>query len=230
MPRRPASSNRSRIHLAKTKANYVIASRLMVTTVCAIFPKMKRVSFLRLTVLCLSLLALGGCLTMKKKPKPAPATPRPDLPSFWKPEGASGPAKIVIALGHQRAYFYRGDKVVGEAKISSGRAGFETPPGTYRVIQKDKDHVSNLYGDFIDEFSGEVVKSNVDISKENPPEGTLFRGAKMPYFLRFHSGYGLHAGRLPGRRASHGCVRLPSFMAEHFFNNSEVGTPVIVED
>jgi lipoprotein-anchoring transpeptidase ErfK/SrfK len=191
---------------------------------------MNRVFLVRIGIVCMLLLALGGCISGKKKAKPAPATPRPDVPSYWKGEGASGPPKIVIALGEQRAYFYRGGKVVGEAKISSGRSGFETPPGTYHVIQKDKDHVSNLYGDFIDEFSGEVVKSNVDISKENPPDGTLFRGAKMPYFLRFQSGYGLHAGRLPGRRASHGCVRLPASMAEHFFNNSEVGTPVVVED
>lgn len=191
---------------------------------------MKCIFVLRIAVLCLAGVVLSGCITAKKKQKPATSTPRPDVASYWKGEGVSGPPKIVIALGAQRAYFYRGDKVVGEAKISSGRSGFETPPGTYRVIQKDKDHVSNLYGDFVDEFSEEVVKSNVDISKENPPEGALFRGAKMPYFLRFHSGYGLHAGRLPGRRASHGCVRLPAFMAQHFFNNSEVGTPVVVVD
>jgi lipoprotein-anchoring transpeptidase ErfK/SrfK len=98
------------------------------------------------------------------------------------------------------------------------------------VTQKDKDHVSNLYGEFIDEFSGEIVKRNVDISKENPPEGQLFQGSRMPFFMRFYHGYGLHAGQLPGGRASHGCIRLPGFMAEHFFNNCEVGTPVIVEE
>ena len=98
------------------------------------------------------------------------------------------------------------------------------------MLQKDKDHVSTLYGEFVDEVSGEVVKSNVDVSKESPPEGTLFEGAKMPYFLRIREGYGLHAGRLPGRRASHGCIRLPRSMAEHFFNNAESGTPVVVEN
>ena len=207
----------------------MVASRWPLTTVCAIFP-MKRPALVRLVVLGLAALALSSCVTGKKKPKPAPATPRPDVPSYWKAEGVSGPPKIVIGLGEQRAYFYRGENVVGEAKISSGRAGFETPPGQYRVIQKDKDHVSNLYGDFIDEFSGEILKRNVDISKESPPDGMLFRGSKMPYFLRFYKGYGLHAGRLPGRRASHGCVRLPAFMAAHFFNNVEIGTPVVVEE
>jgi L,D-transpeptidase catalytic domain len=173
----------------------------------------------------------AGCVTSKKQPTAAFTTaPLTSEPSYWKGDGVTGVPKIVVSLGKQRAYFYRGKTVVGEAKISTGRKGFETPPGKYRVLQKDKDHVSNLYGEFVDELSGEIVKNNVDISKEHPLDGTIFQGAKMPYFLRFREGYGLHAGRLPGRRASHGCIRLPHFMAEHFFNNSETGTPVIVEN
>ena len=135
---------------------------------------------------------------------------------------------IKIGLSAQRATFYKGKHLVGETDISSGRDGFDTPPGRYHVIQKDKDHRSTLYGEFVD-GSGQVVKSNVDITKQSPPEGATFLGAKMPYFLRFRAGYGLHAGLLPGHRASHGCVRLPLVMAEHFFNNSSVGTPVVVE-
>jgi lipoprotein-anchoring transpeptidase ErfK/SrfK len=50
----------------------------------------------------------------------------------------------------------------------------------------------------------------------------------MPYFLRFHGGYGLHAGFLPGFPASHGCVRMPERMAQIFFANSSQGTPVRV--
>jgi lipoprotein-anchoring transpeptidase ErfK/SrfK len=33
-------------------------------------------------------------------------------------------------------------------------------------------------------------------------------GAKMPYAVRFHKGYFFHQYKLPGRPASHGCVRL----------------------
>ena len=50
----------------------------------------------------------------------------------------------------------------------------------------------------------------------------------MPYFLRFHEGYGLHAGRVPAYRASHGCVRMPREFAMHFYNGAVVGTPVIL--
>lgn len=184
--------------------------------------------FTRLAAVVITL-AAAGCLS---RPKPQPVVkPAPSAgprPSYWKGETASGAPKIIISLGEQRAYFYKGETVVGEAPISSGRRGFETPAGSYRVIQRDKDHVSNLYGDFVDELTGEVVKRNVDVSKEQAPEDTVFVGSKMPYFLRFHKGYGLHAGRLPGRRASHGCVRLPRFMAAHFYQNAPSGTPVIV--
>jgi len=178
------------------------------------------------------LLSTSACVTSppKKPATPPPATPAPaKRDSYWKGANLTGSPKIVVKLGEQRAYFYKGDELAGESRISSGRRGFETPTGVYKVIQKDADHVSNLYGNFVNE-AGEVVKSNVDVTKDKPPEGASFQGSKMPYFLRFHGGYGLHAGRLPGRRASHGCVRLPRFMAQHFYKNVSYGTPVIVED
>jgi len=51
----------------------------------------------------------------------------------------------------------------------------------------------------------------------------------MPYFMRIVGGTGMHEGFLPGYPASHGCIRMPSFMAEAFFRNVAVGTPVKVE-
>ena len=133
-----------------------------------------------------------------------------------------------MGLAEQRAFFFRGRRLVGETGISSGRNGFETPAGQYRVIQKDEKHVSNLYGDFVD-AEGQVVRRNVDLTKDSPPEGTSFSGSPMPYFLRFSKGFGFHAGHLPGRPASHGCIRLPQEMARHFFENTELGTPVRIE-
>ena len=179
------------------------------------------------------LTALPGCVTPQpRKPvvvRKAQAAGPLKRVSYWKGDGVKGAPRIVIGLSEQRAWFYRDDRVVGESTVSTGKSGFETPPGEYRVIQKDKDHVSTLYGQFVDE-SGDVVRSNVDITKDRPPAGAVFRGAKMPWFLRFHDGYGLHAGRVPAYRASHGCVRLPRDIAMHFYTNAEVGTPVILED
>lgn len=168
-----------------------------------------------------------GCAVLPPPPPPKPPTPEPPRKqSYWSGDGVTGEPSILISLSEQRAHFFKGRKEVGQAQISSGKKGFPTPTGEFKVIQRHRDHVSNLYGDFVDE-SG-VLQSNVDITKEKPPEGATFQGAKMPYFLRFHGATGMHAGRLPGRPASHGCVRLPRVMAEHFFENAPMGTPVTV--
>jgi lipoprotein-anchoring transpeptidase ErfK/SrfK len=194
------------------------------------------------TALALLTLALaGGCADIKKYQaamnkqagasdalKTAAAAPRPK-PAYWKDEDADGAPKIEISLTEQRAYFYKGKTLVGESNISTGRKGFETPPGKYRVIQKDENHASNEYGDYVDE-DGDIVKRNVDRNKDAQPEGTTFAGAKMHYFLRFSQGYGMHAGFVPRYRASHGCIRMPAEMAKHFFEAAEEDTPVVVKE
>lgn len=156
------------------------------------------------------------------------AAPNPE-PGYWNGDGVSGSSKIVVNLTEQRAFFFKSKKLVGESNISTGRKGFETPPGKYHVIQKDENHVSSLYGDFVGE-DGEIVKANVDSSKDHRPAGTEFIGAKMPFFLRFTRGYGMHAGFVPRFRASHGCIRMPAEMAQHFFDAAEMNTPVIVKE
>ena len=151
------------------------------------------------------------------------------MPSYWTDEEVSGAPKIVIQLSEQRAFFFKGKRVIGESNISTGRKGFETPPGKYRVIQKDENHASNLYGHYVN-AAGEVVKENVDVTKDSAPPGTEFRGARMQFFLRFTRGYGMHAGFVPRFRASHGCIRMPAEMAKHFFEAADENTPVIVEE
>lgn len=147
--------------------------------------------------------------------------------SYWDGDGVTGSPSITIDLREQKAFFYKGDRLVGVSLISSGREGYRTPPGNYKIIQKSRDHVSNLYGDYVD-ASGNVVVANVGVRRDPMPPGTTFRGAPMPYFLRFHGGYGLHAGFLPGFPASHGCVRMPERMAQIFYANVSNGTPVRV--
>jgi lipoprotein-anchoring transpeptidase ErfK/SrfK len=144
-----------------------------------------------------------------------------DDPSF------KGEPRIVINLTTQQAFFYRGGLLVGQTNISSGRRAYETPPGKYRVIQKDAHHISNEYGAFENNLGG-VVQRNVDLNKDHPSAESHFVGASMPFFLRFKEGYGMHAGFVPRFRASHGCVRMPPLMAEHFFDAAEIGTRVEV--
>ena len=174
--------------------------------------------------------AAFGVAACATKPPPRPPTPvKPPAPYTWNDIGAKGPAKIVVNVTNQRAYFYRGDTCVGDTKCSTGKKGFRTQVGTFAITQKDLNHLSNLYGNFVNE-EGETVQRDVDMSKMKVPDGCAFVGAKMPFYLRFTGGYGLHAGHVPNYPASHGCVRLPRVMAEHFYKNCEVGTPVIVQE
>lgn len=147
--------------------------------------------------------------------------------SFWDGDGVQGAPSITISLSQQRAYFYKGGQLVGVSKISTGREGYDTPPGNFKITQKSANHRSNLYGDFVD-ANGNVVVSNVSAVRDKAPAGTKFLGASMPYFMRIHGAIGMHAGFLPGYAASHGCIRMPERMAEIYFNNVSHGTPVSV--
>ncbi len=145
----------------------------------------------------------------------------------WTGDGILGHPTIVIDLGSQEAVFFKGGREVGRAPVSTGREGYRTPTGAFKVIQKNKTHVSNLYGDYVDS-AGNVVKGNVGLKTHRRPAGTRFRGSPMPYFMRIHGGIGMHAGYLPGYPASHGCIRLPKGAAKRFFENTPIGTPVKV--
>ncbi len=157
----------------------------------------------------------------------APAGPPQDSVSYWDGDSASGKPSITISLREQRAYFYKSGVLVGVSQLSTGREGLNTPYGHFSIIQKDQNHVSSLFGDYVDE-AGNVVKPNVDITKDPKPPGTHFKGTPMPFFMRIVSGTGLHAGYLPGYPASHGCIRMPEFMAENFFKSVSLGTPVTI--
>src|SRR3954466_6762681 len=154
--------------------------------------------------------------------------PRAAPAGWWHDEGASGSAKIVVHIGEQKAYFYKGKTLVGETTVSTGKPGFGTPPGHYTVLSKDADHVSTVFGDYVDSY-GSVVRSNIDSRKDSRPKGSHFDGARMPYAMFFRGGYAMHQGYVPPFAASHGCIRIPKGMAETFFNNASPGTPVIVK-
>lgn len=153
------------------------------------------------------------------------AASEPDY--WWRGDGVDGRPSIIISLSEQRAYFLKDGVTVGMAPISSGREGYHTPAGRFSIIQKNRHHVSNLYGDYVDS-AGNVVVANVGVRRDSRPAGTRFRGAPMPYFLRIVGGVGMHAGYLPGYAASHGCIRLPDEMARIYFENVAHGTPVAV--
>jgi lipoprotein-anchoring transpeptidase ErfK/SrfK len=137
---------------------------------------------------------------------------------------------IVVSVPKQRAYLMIGEQIVADGPISSGKRGHETPRGHFNVMEKDPNHHSSLYGDFVDR-SGRVVRAGVSAHIDSAPSGTPFAGASMKWFLRLTGeGVGMHIGILPGYPASHGCVRESSEGAKLFYDHAKVGTPVDVGD
>ena len=113
---------------------------------------------------------------------------------------AGEPTMAIVSLRSQRITVYDAKGWILRAPVSSGTKGRETPAGIFSVIQKVEDHYSNLYDD-----------------------------AYMPHMQRITwSGIALHGGVLPGRPASHGCIRLPFNFAERLFGATAMGMRVIV--
>src|SRR5215470_5961487 len=110
------------------------------------------------------------------------------------------PIMAVVSLRNQRVTVYDAKGWILRAPVSSGQRGRETPAGIFSVIQKEAEHYSNLYDD-----------------------------AYMPHMQRITwSGIALHGGVLPGRPASHGCVRMPYDFAQRLFGVTRLGMRVIV--
>lgn len=195
------------------------------------------------TILLLALAALTGCASYDTRLTStatkylgqdgviisrSSASTLADKNSYWDGDGVTGAPSIQIDLSDQTASFYKGSKLVGVSAISSGREGFGTPVGNYKILGKEPDHHSNLYGDYVD-AAGNVLVRNVDVKKDPKPPGATFAGAPMPFFLRMsNGGVGMHQGFLPGVPDSHGCIRMPEKMVKIYFANVAIGTPVRV--
>lgn len=141
-------------------------------------------------------------------------------------------ARFIIDLDGQRTYFYVDGKLLAASAIASGRKYYRTETGDFTIGQKDLNHRSSSYGNFVSKGGGTVM-SDVKNGFDPTPVGARFEGSLMKYFLRFNynggpTAMGFHRGALPGYPASHGCVRLPERSASWFFSKVPQGTPVLI--
>lgn len=140
------------------------------------------------------------------------------------PENSS----VLVSLSKQRAYLMAGEQVYIDTPISSGKKVGSTPTGSFNVIEKDLNHRSNIYGDFVDS-RGRVVRAGISLKVDSAPSGTRYVGAPMKFFMRLtNGGVGMHIGILPGYPASHGCIRLPAQIAPLIYQKVKIGTPVTI--
>lgn len=138
---------------------------------------------------------------------------------------------IHVSLGKQRAYLKVNDEIAIDTPVSTGKRAGMTPTGTFTILEKDADHRSSIYGEFVNRKSGSVVRAGVSTKIDSAPSGTMFRGAPMRWFMRMSwQGVGMHTGILPGYPASHGCIRLPDEIAKMIYDRVKLGTVVTVGD
>lgn len=110
--------------------------------------------------------------------------------------------QILVSKSDQSLSLYENGEIVATSKVSTGKAGHETPSGIFSILEKRKYHESNIYS-----------------------------AAPMPFMQRLTwSGIALHEGKVPNYPASHGCVRLPSKFAKSLFGDTRTGVHVIITD
>lgn len=157
--------------------------------------------------------------------KQPPAVINNDLVGTINPDNSH----VIVSLSKQRAYLMTGEQIYIDTPISSGKRAGMTPTGSFTIAEKDKDHRSSFYGNFVDK-SGRVVRAGISMKVDSAPSGTHYDGAPMRWFCRFNGAIGMHIGILPGYPASHGCVRLPAEIAPLIYEKVKVGTPVEVRE
>ncbi|MEO6054219.1 MAG: L,D-transpeptidase family protein [Chthoniobacterales bacterium] len=170
----------------------------------------------------------------KKKPKKATELIQKQSPAKTVPrvleKATSSNVSVLISLSKQRAYVYVGEETAIDTPVSTGKRKGMTPTGDYKVMEKDPNHRSSVYGNFVDS-KGRVVRAGVSSRIDSAPSGTRYEGAPMKWFMRLTSdGVGMHIGILPGYPASHGCVRLPVDIAPLIYNAVKIGTPVKITE
>src|ERR1051325_9990884 len=96
-------------------------------------------------------------------------------------QGQAAGKRVEVDKTNQVLRAYVGGKLVFESPVSTGKAGYATPNGTFAAGEKSRMHHSDLH--------------------DNAP---------MPYSVQISGDYFIHGfSSVPAYPASHGCIRLP---------------------
>ena len=120
---------------------------------------------------------------------------------FWDDEGVPpGPLVMTVDLDARVISVFRGGHEIGAAAALLGTKKHPTPLGTFKILTKEKDNISEKY--------------------DNAP---------MPWSLRLTwSGIMIHGSLVENGYASHGCVGVPDEFAEKLFGIAKLGDKVII--
>jgi LysM repeat protein len=126
------------------------------------------------------------------------------------PAGSGGDKRIEVNLSQQMMYAYENGVLVLSSGVSTGRPGWDTPPGNFAIYAKYD--LQTMTGT----ASGESwVVPNV-------PHVMYFYYGDALHGTYWHNAFGT------GARLSHGCVNLPLDVAAQLYYWAPIGTPVWV--
>ena len=128
-------------------------------------------------------------------------------PSYGEYVAGGGEVWVDISLTYEYMTIYQGDNILLETYISSGRAGFDTPPGTFYV--------------------NTMLESQ---TMEGVLGGEYYHVPDVPYVLYFtdvgHAIHGTYWHSNFGTPMSHGCINMPMDAAAYLYSIAYVGMRV----
>jgi lipoprotein-anchoring transpeptidase ErfK/SrfK len=118
----------------------------------------------------------------------------------WDEGGVpAGPIVVTVDLDARVISVFRNGYEIGAAAVLLGSQDKPTPLGVFPIMEKKRDHTSNLYD------------------------------AEMPYMQRLtNDGITLHATKVAWGYASHGCIGMPMDFAKKVFETTHVGDKVYI--
>jgi hypothetical protein len=134
-------------------------------------------------------------------------TPPPMATVSGVPADPNGEKWVLINITLQYLWAYQGDQVLWQGYVSTGTAKFATPPGSYQVLSK------------LESQTMEGVLGGEYYNVPDVPDVLYFTD-------RGHALHGTYWHNNFGTPMSHGCVNLPTDVADWMYQWSSVGMRV----
>jgi lipoprotein-anchoring transpeptidase ErfK/SrfK len=129
-----------------------------------------------------------------------------------------GKNQVVVDLSDRRVYVYRGETVIASYPIGIGKKGWETPTGSFQVLNKQHDPI------WQHPITGKIFPSG-----ENSPLGDRWIG----FWTDGRNQIGFHGtpdDELVGAAISHGCLRMRNPDVRLLYKQVGLGTIVEVQE
>ncbi|MBE9207366.1 L,D-transpeptidase [Nostoc sp. LEGE 06077] len=126
--------------------------------------------------------------------------------------------QVVVDLSDRRTYVYQGDLVIASYPIAVGKKGWETPTGSFEVMNMQHDPI------WRHPITGKVFPPGTDSPLGERWIGFWTDGRNE---IGFHGTPDIH---LLGTAISHGCLRMRNSDVRLLYDQVKVGTLVTVRD